>query len=154
MSILRLVSKKCLFSLGLMTITLVPWLAASAAVDVCVRHIYNNSHSNWTFAIRSSSGDLGSSVMSGDNCPPDSTTCTSVPGGVISIIYYPAAIPLAGTMYITDKTGDERNFDFMPDPAHCEYIDHGGDTGAVAVNDETYGDFTVYGDTWTSSKKK
>lgn len=120
----------------------------------CQNHIYNNSHSNWTIEYDTNSGPFsGAAVMSGDNCPPDSTKCTLPPGGTIQVDYTSQVFTPQGIVKVTDSHQVVNHYNFGSNGRNCEYINHDGDTGAISVNAPDAGDISIWKDNWNQAKK-
>jgi hypothetical protein len=136
-----------LLALGLLS-------AASAADAACTRHIYNRSANPWTFRATNSQGNLhfNKGLFACKNRV--NGPCT-IPGHTNAEIEYTTTAGIAnGTLYITDKTGAVRSFDYRGLSSNCPTISHNGNTGAVSVNDPSDGDLNAWGATWANPSRR
>lgn len=129
----------------------------------CYRHISNHSQKSWTFQAFPSSGNVwfysDTSKRVGLNetpagpldCKPNDENgpCSIAPGSYVAIKYTQSAGLATGSMHITDVNGVTKYWAYSsPDVYQCPSIEHGGDTGAVSMNDPSNGDYNIEGNNW------
>ena len=126
--------------------TLAAFVTATAAEAACERHIVNRSNQPWTFKNDRGAGNVW---FESDHCGDSRRNgyCKIPPHTTIQIKYTSEDGTSRGTMRIFDHTGKMRSFSFEG-LYRCPYIEHRGNTGAVAVNDPARGDWNAWGDQW------
>ena len=126
---------------------------AGAADAACTRHIYNRSANPWSFRATNSQGNLhfGKGLFA---CKTRVNGPCTLPAHTNAEIEYTTTAGIAnGTIYIRDKSGLERGFDYRGLSSNCPSISHRGNTGAVALNDPADGDVNAWGATWANPGK-
>jgi len=129
-------------------------LATAGAADAaCTRHIYNRSVNPWTFRATNSQGNLHFNKGLFACAKRTNGPCTIPARTAVEIEYTTTGGIANGTVYIKDKTGAERGFDYRGLASNCPSISHRGNTGAVALNDPADGDINTWGATWANPGK-
>ena len=119
----------------------------------CVRHIYNRTSCPWTFTATNGAGNVWFIDDAGcglDNCPNPNGPCTVPPNCTISIQYTTTNGVIQGNLFATDQNYDSRGWQYSASyPAfQCPYINHSGNTGAIALNAPANGDLAASACTW------
>jgi hypothetical protein len=133
-------------------------VAAMPAEAACWRHIVNRSSKPWSFraaarALAGSDDNKGNAWFydcqgQAKGAAQRNGTCTVAAGRTARIKYTHSQSVIRGDMVISDHKGASRSFEYYAAMSRCPYIEHSGNTGAVAVNDPARGDWNAWGDQW------